>query len=91
MGMGLVFFGPEGYRATGFSTARYTLGALVVPGQALWIVGATLALMAALALLFNHTLAGKALRATALSMLRQRRSTGRVDSSVNVFLQASQR
>ena len=72
MGLGLVFFGSEGYRAQGFSDARYGIGSLVVPGQALWILGATVALMAGLALFFNHTLSGKALRATAINRLGAR-------------------
>ena len=72
LGLGLVFFGPEGYRATGFSEERYTLGALTIPGQALWIVGTTLALMLALYLFFERTLAGKALRATAVNRLGAR-------------------
>ena len=72
LGLGLVFFGPEGYRAPGFSDARYNLGSLVIPGQAVWIVGSTLALMAALYLFFEHTLAGKALRATAVNRLGAR-------------------
>jgi len=72
VGLGLVFFGPEGYRAQGFSDARYAWGGLVVPGQALWIVGTTLALMAGLAVFFEYTLAGKALRATAVNRLGAR-------------------
>jgi branched-chain amino acid transport system permease protein len=72
LGLGLVFFGPEGYRAEGFSEARLALGPLVVPGQALWIVGATLALMLGLALFFSRTLAGKALQATAINRLGAR-------------------
>ena len=72
LGLGLVFFGPEGYRAPGFSDARYTVGALTVPGQAVWIVGLTGALMAALFLFFERTLAGKALRATAVNRLGAR-------------------
>ncbi len=72
VGLGLVFFGPEGYRAPGFSEARFALGPLTVPGQAIWIVGVTLALMAALALFFDRTLAGKALRATAVNRLGAR-------------------
>ena len=71
-GLGLVFFGPEGFRANGFSDARYSLGGLVVAGQALWILGLTVAAMAGLALFFNHTLAGKALRATAVNRLGAR-------------------
>ena len=72
LGLGLVFFGPEGYRAPGFSDARYSLGPLVVPGQAAWIVGTTLALMAALYAFFGYSLAGKALRATAVNRLGAR-------------------
>ena len=68
-GLGLVFFGPEGYRAAGFSDARVALGPLLIPGQALWIVGVTAGLMAALYAFFGFTLAGKALRATAVNRL----------------------
>jgi len=72
LGLGLVFFGPEGYRATGFSDARLDVGGMVVPGQAVWIVGTTLALMAGLYGFFGRTLAGKALRATAVNRLGAR-------------------
>jgi branched-chain amino acid transport system permease protein len=72
VGLGLVFFGPEGSRGDAFSSATYTLGALTVPGQALWIVGATLLIMVALALFFGLTLRGKALRATAVNRLGAR-------------------
>jgi branched-chain amino acid transport system permease protein len=71
-GLGLVFFGPEGFRARGFSDARLTLGSLVVPGQALWIVGITILAIVGLALFFEHTLSGKALRATAVNRLGAR-------------------
>ncbi len=72
MGIGLVMFGPEGSRASGFSDASFTLGALTVQGQALWIVAATLAAMASLWTFFAFTLAGKALRATAINRLGAR-------------------
>lgn len=72
LGLGLVFFGPEGFRAPGFSDTRYVLGPLMVPGQAIWILGTTLAIMAALAAFFGRTLAGKALRATAVNRLGAR-------------------
>lgn len=71
-GLGLVFFGPEGFRATGFSTAQLSLGSLSIPGQALWIVGLAVLTMAGLALFFGFTLAGKALRATAVNRLGAR-------------------
>ncbi len=72
LGLGLVLFGPEGYRAPGFSDARYALGSAVVPGQAVWIVAAILGLMAALYVFFGYSLAGKALRATAVNRLGAR-------------------
>jgi branched-chain amino acid transport system permease protein len=71
-GLGLVFFGPEGSRAAGFSDARLSVGPLSVPGQSLWIVGLTLALIAALYGFFEFTLYGKALRATAVNRMGAR-------------------
>jgi branched-chain amino acid transport system permease protein len=72
VGLGLVFFGPEGSRATGFSDASLSVGPLIVPGQSLWIVGLTLALMLGLYGFFEYTLYGKALRATAVNRLGAR-------------------
>ncbi len=72
LGLGLVLFGPEGYRAPGFSDARFHLGSALIPGQAVWIVATTLGLMAALYLFFEHSLTGKALRATAVNRLGAR-------------------
>ena len=72
LGLGLVFFGPEGVRATGFSDAQFHLGPLTIPGQAIWILAVTLVLMAALAVFFGATLMGKALRATAVNALGAR-------------------
>jgi branched-chain amino acid transport system permease protein len=72
LGLGLLVFGPEGSRGTAFSDAAFDLGSLTIQGQALWIVGATVALMAALALFFARTLYGKALRATAVNRLGAR-------------------
>jgi branched-chain amino acid transport system permease protein len=71
-GLGLLFFGPEGSRATGFSDAVLSLGEISVQGQAIWIVGLTLALMAGLYGFFGFTLLGKALRATAVNRLGAR-------------------
>jgi branched-chain amino acid transport system permease protein len=72
MGLGLVMFGPEGFRATGFSDASFALGSLTVQGQAVWIIAANLVVMAALWAFFRFTLAGKALRATAVNRLGAR-------------------
>ncbi|HJV95077.1 MAG TPA: branched-chain amino acid ABC transporter permease, partial [Albitalea sp.] len=66
-GLGLVFFGAEGYRTPSFWDARFSLGPLSVTGQVLIILAATLALIVALFAFFDRTLAGKALRATAVN------------------------
>lgn len=72
VGLGLVLFGPEGYRAPPFSDAHFAFGPLDIAGQGLWIVGTTVALMVVLALFFSRTLAGKALQATAMNRLGAR-------------------
>ena len=71
-GLGLLFFGPEGFRATGFSDAVLSLGDISLQGQAIWIIGLTLTLMAGLYGFFGFTLLGKALRATAVNRLGAR-------------------
>ena len=72
VGLGLLFFGPEGFRGIPFTEASYTIGPLMVPGQALWVVGASGAAMVGLAGLFAFTLTGRALRATAVNRLGAR-------------------
>ncbi|MCK2087925.1 branched-chain amino acid ABC transporter permease [Thauera aromatica] len=67
VGLGLLFFGAEGYRTPPFSDARFELGSLTVTGQTIWVVAASLVLIIALALFFGRTLYGKALRATAIN------------------------
>jgi branched-chain amino acid transport system permease protein len=71
-GLGLVFFGPEGMRANGFSDAVHQWGPLTVPGQSLWIVGLAGCLIGGLFVFFEYTLTGKALRATAVNRLGAR-------------------
>ena len=71
-GMGLVFFGSEGLRSQAFSDAQFKLGVLNVSAQSLWVVFASLVIMAALWLLFDRTLYGKALRATAINRVGAR-------------------
>ncbi|MFX6899524.1 branched-chain amino acid ABC transporter permease, partial [Acinetobacter baumannii] len=63
----LVFFGAEGYRTPAFWDARFDLGPLSFTGQTLIIFGASVALLAGMALFFERTLLGKALRATAVN------------------------
>ncbi len=67
VGLGLLIFGPEGSRTTPFSDAQIELGSLMIGGHTLVVVGASLALIIGLYLFFDRTLAGKALRATAIN------------------------
>ncbi len=67
VGLGLLFFGAEGYRTPPFSSARFDVGPVSISGQTLWVIGASLALIVILALFFGRTLYGKALRATAIN------------------------
>ncbi|SDR62421.1 amino acid/amide ABC transporter membrane protein 1, HAAT family [Rhizobiales bacterium GAS113] len=71
-GLGLVFFGAEGSRTASFSDVSMTLGPVLISGQSLWVIGASAALVAALYLVFDLTLIGKALRATAVNRLGAR-------------------
>ncbi len=66
-GLGLVFFGAEGYRNPAFWDASFTLGPLLLSGQTLIIFAASLALLLAMAWFFGRTLTGKALRATSVN------------------------
>ncbi len=71
-GIGLVLFGPEGFRATAFSDALLSLGPLTIQGQAIWVVASSALIMAGLYGFFGHTLFGKALHATAVNRLGAR-------------------
>lgn len=66
--LGLVLFGAEGYRTSPVVSGSFQIGPLFVTGQSLLVVGATLALLAGLALFFGRTLIGKALKASAISV-----------------------
>ena len=69
-GLGCVF-AARGARAAVFET-KFQLGVLTVTEQSLWVVFASLAIMVALWLLFDRTIYGKALRATAINRLGAR-------------------
>jgi len=71
-GLSLLFFGAEGFRNPSFWSERFSLGAVAISGQAIIIVLTSLALIALLWLFFEHTLHGKALRATAVNRLGAR-------------------
>ncbi len=66
-GLGLVFFGAEGFRNPPFWDARFTLGPLAITGQTLIIYATSVVLIVGLFLLFSHSLTGKALRATSVN------------------------
>ncbi|HMM84285.1 branched-chain amino acid ABC transporter permease [Azohydromonas sp.] len=72
VGLGLFFFGAEGFRNPSFWDTRLSLGGLTVAGQTLIIFAATLALIVMLWLFFERSLHGKALRATAVNRLGAR-------------------
>ena len=71
-GLGLVFFGSEGLRSEPFSDAKFQFGVLTVSAQSLWVLFASLVVMVALWLLFEYTVHGKALRATAINRVGAR-------------------
>jgi branched-chain amino acid transport system permease protein len=71
-GMGLVFFGGEGLRSRPFLDMTFPVGVLNVSAQSLWILFTSLALIAALWFIFERTLYGKALRATAINRIGAR-------------------
>ena len=72
VGLGLFFFGAEGFRNPSFWDARFSAGALTLTGQTLIIFIASLALIVLLWLFFERTLTGKALRATAVNRVGAR-------------------
>jgi branched-chain amino acid transport system permease protein len=71
-GLGLVFFGAEGFRNPSFWDERYSAGAISISGQTICIFIASIVLMVALFVFFERTLRGKALRATAVNRLGAR-------------------
>jgi branched-chain amino acid transport system permease protein len=71
-GLGLLFFGAEGFRNPSFWDARFAAGPLALTGQTLIIFMVSAALIVGLFLFFERTLRGKALRATAVNRLGAR-------------------
>jgi branched-chain amino acid transport system permease protein len=72
VGLGLFFFGAEGFRNPPFWDQRFSLGALTLSGQTIIIFAASIGLIVGLWLFFEKSLAGKALRATAVNPLGAR-------------------
>jgi len=67
VGLGLLFFGPEGVRTQPLADASFTVGGLIVNAQTVLIVAASIVFSGLLFLFFEFTLLGKALRATAVN------------------------
>jgi len=72
VGLGLVFFGAEGFRTQPLTSAMFEVGPALVTGQSLWVLGTAGGLILALWAFFERTLTGKALRATAVNRLGAR-------------------
>ena len=66
-GLGLLFFGAEGFRNPTFWDERFTLGPVALTGQTVIIFVTSLALIVMMWLYFERSLRGKALRATAVN------------------------
>lgn len=71
-GLALLFFGVDGFRTLPFWDVQVPLGDLSLSGQSIVVVVATAILIAALWLLFERTLYGKALWASASNALGAR-------------------
>lgn len=72
VGLGLFFFGAEGFRNPSFWDERFTLGPVNLTGQTLIIFAVSVALIVMLRLYFDRTLYGKALLAAAVNRLGAR-------------------
>jgi branched-chain amino acid transport system permease protein len=67
VGLGLLFFGPEGVRTEPLTSMAIEIAGVHVSGQTVLILAAALVFSGLLFLFFDFTLVGKALRATALN------------------------
>ncbi|KPL55589.1 branched-chain amino acid ABC transporter permease [Prosthecomicrobium hirschii] len=67
-GLGLLFFGPEGFRTTALVDGIFELpGGLVITGQLILMMASAVLLAVLFFLFFERSLIGKALRATAVN------------------------
>jgi branched-subunit amino acid ABC-type transport system permease component len=69
---GLLVFGSDGTRAPSMIDIDFALGPLTITGQSLVILATSVVLIAGLFIFFEHTLEGKALRATAVNRIGAR-------------------
>ena len=72
VGLGLLFFGPEGVRTEPLTSMNLDIGGVPISGQAILILVAATVFSGMLLLLFDFTLVGKALRATAINRVGAR-------------------
>jgi branched-chain amino acid transport system permease protein len=93
-GLGLVFFGAEGFRNPSFWDERFSAGPLTLSGQTLIVFAVSIALIVMLWLFFERSIWGKALRATAVNRLGARlmgissTSAGRLSFTMAAFIGA---
>jgi branched-chain amino acid transport system permease protein len=71
-GLGLLFFGPEGFRTKPLTSEIFRFGGVMVTSQTLLMVATAAIFSLLLFLFFEHTLSGKALRATAVNRVGAR-------------------
>jgi branched-subunit amino acid ABC-type transport system permease component len=71
-GMGLTFFGAEGFRTQPLTTAMFEFAGMPVSGQTVLMIAAAVVFSLMLYLFFEYTLPGKALRATAVNRVGAR-------------------
>jgi branched-chain amino acid transport system permease protein len=71
-GLGLIFFGAEGFRTAPLTGAMFEIAGMPVSGQTLLMIAAAAVFSLMLYLFFEFTLAGKALRATAVNRVGSR-------------------
>lgn len=67
VGLGLLTFGPEGFRTKPLADGAIQVGSLLLSWQSMITIGMCIALIAAFAWSLNYTIRGKALRATAVN------------------------
>ena len=67
LGLGLVFFGAEGWRTPPFMEGEVQMGPVTWSAQTFFVLGTCVALIVALWVFFGKTLYGRALRATAVN------------------------
>jgi branched-chain amino acid transport system permease protein len=71
-GLGLLFFGPEGFRTAPLAGGGVSFGAFSVSGQVMLMIASAVALSGLFFVAFQRTVAGKALRATAVNRVGAR-------------------